>query len=231
MATMQQTGAERCFDDIYVQPHPRAYYAALGALDYEVPEHGVRVFARVLAAMAVLRARRSGPCVLRRAPRRQPDTGRGLRRSRAGDRLRNTYEPVASCLEQFGLVTEHLSDLTYPQRRFADAAEREYALGELSTLGVDPTGKEAEGRYHVSLYVSAPRADAERASVQSRSQTWQPDHMAPSSGSRGDTMLETIPDRHPSRIRAHHALGEDRGRVRQGLAAPLRRRDRVPRAG
>jgi hypothetical protein len=76
------------------------------------------------------------------------------------------YEPIASRLEQFGLVTEHLSNVTYPQRRFASAAEREYALSELSTLGVDPTGKEADGRYHVSVYVSVPRGQAERASVQ-----------------------------------------------------------------
>jgi SpoIIAA-like len=39
---------------------------------------------------------------------------------------------------------------------------------------VDPTGKEAEGRYHVSVHVSAPRADAARAS--------------------GGTMIEAIPD-------------------------------------
>ncbi len=76
------------------------------------------------------------------------------------------YEPVANCLEQFGLVTEQLPGVTFPQRRFADAAEREWALGELSTLGVDPTGKEAEGRYHVNVFVSVPRAEAERASVQ-----------------------------------------------------------------
>jgi hypothetical protein len=42
------TGAKASFDDLYVQPDPRAYYRGLGALGYEVPRHGQRVFDGVL---------------------------------------------------------------------------------------------------------------------------------------------------------------------------------------
>jgi SAM-dependent methyltransferase len=49
------------FTDIYVQPDPRAYYRTLGALDYEIPEHGCRAFHAVLDA---LRDRSESPTVL-----------------------------------------------------------------------------------------------------------------------------------------------------------------------
>jgi hypothetical protein len=39
------------FDHIYDQPDPRAYYATLGRLGYEIPTHGVDVFRHVLPAL------------------------------------------------------------------------------------------------------------------------------------------------------------------------------------
>lgn len=38
------------FDDIYDQPDPRAYFRALGPLEYQTPHHGQSVFRRALAA-------------------------------------------------------------------------------------------------------------------------------------------------------------------------------------
>jgi hypothetical protein len=67
-----------------------------------------------------------------------------------------SYQPVAECLARHGLVTERLDDVTFPQRRFASAEEQRFALAELATLGVDPTGKEADGWYHVDVYLSRP---------------------------------------------------------------------------
>jgi SAM-dependent methyltransferase len=49
------------FSDIYIQPDPRAYYRTLGALDYEIPEHGREVFDLVLDE---LRETRPSPMVL-----------------------------------------------------------------------------------------------------------------------------------------------------------------------
>ncbi|MCX4546362.1 hypothetical protein OOK52_37935 [Streptomyces sp. NBC_01565] len=38
------------FDDIYDQPDPRAYFRALGPLEYQTPHHGQMVFRRAVAA-------------------------------------------------------------------------------------------------------------------------------------------------------------------------------------
>ena len=75
------------------------------------------------------------------------------------------YEPLSALFSNRGLVTEKLSARTFPQRRFADADEREHVLQELAKLGVDPTGKEEEGWYHADLYLSRPAEDVSRVPV------------------------------------------------------------------
>ncbi len=75
------------------------------------------------------------------------------------------YGPLSELFSGYGLVTEKLSTRTFPQRRFADAAERDHALRELAKLGVDPAGKEEEGWYHADLYLSRPAEEASKASV------------------------------------------------------------------
>lgn len=73
------------------------------------------------------------------------------------------FGPIAEALASQGLVTEHLDGVTFPQRRFTGADEREYALSELDSLGIDAEGREAEGAYHVNVFLSRPAADvAER---------------------------------------------------------------------
>lgn len=75
------------------------------------------------------------------------------------------YDPLSALFSNHGLVTQKLSARTFPQRRFADAAEREHVLEELAMLGVDPAGKEEEGWYHADLYLSRPAEEASRVSV------------------------------------------------------------------
>jgi len=276
--TTPGTGAKECFDDLYVQPDPRAYFSGLGALGYEVPSHGEKVFAPVLGAMDVSRpkvvdlccsyginaallthditldelftrytddalSRASSDEVLERdraffAERRghrdvrvvgldaaapavdyavrvglldagfaedletdDPSDplsthidgadlltvtgGIGYITATTFDRLLGCmqrreppwvaalclrtvpYQPVAECLAGYGLVTEQLTGVTFPQRRFADPTERDYALGELDALGVDPAGKEADGRYHVNVYLSRPQSAVDENPVRS----------------------------------------------------------------
>ena len=43
---------KQSFDDIYRQPDPRAYFATLGPLDYQIPAHGCAVFRRLAAVLA-----------------------------------------------------------------------------------------------------------------------------------------------------------------------------------
>ncbi len=75
------------------------------------------------------------------------------------------YGPLSELFSGYGLVTEKLSTRTFPQRRFADAAERDHALRELAKLGVDPAGKEEEGWYHADLYLSRPAGEVSKAPV------------------------------------------------------------------
>lgn len=70
------------------------------------------------------------------------------------------YHDIAAVLRRHGLVTELLRDRTFPQRRFASQQERDYALQRLAARGPDPTGREAEGVYHTTFFLSRPPADA-----------------------------------------------------------------------
>ncbi len=260
------------FEELYDRPDPRAYYRGLGALGYEVPEHGRRVFDEVVralpedrptivdlccsygvnaalmkhrlrldelydhycaedlaelpsdalaaidhdffaehrradvpivfgvdsAAPAVAYAEQAGLLDVGFAENLEIDDpspdlaaasseadlitvtgGVGYITERTFDRLlggaeRETppwvatlclrtvsYERVAASLADHGLVTEQLDDVTFPQRQFANADERDTALDRLAALGIDPTGRESEGRYHVDVYLSRPAEQAE----------------------------------------------------------------------
>jgi SAM-dependent methyltransferase len=69
------------------------------------------------------------------------------------------FAPIAERLAAHGLVTEQLDGVTVPQRRFTSEAEHRYALQELDVLGVDPTGREADGAYHANVFLSRPARD------------------------------------------------------------------------
>lgn len=69
------------------------------------------------------------------------------------------YEPIAEALAGYGLVTEQLTPRTFPQRRFADDAERDAVLNALAEKGIDPRGKEDDGQHHTSLYLTRPKDD------------------------------------------------------------------------
>lgn len=71
------------------------------------------------------------------------------------------YSDVLEALSEAGMVTEELEGVTFPQRRFATRAERDFGLSRLEERGVDPTGKEADGVYHTTLFVSRPPDHAE----------------------------------------------------------------------
>ncbi|MEV3991899.1 hypothetical protein AB0J57_23590 [Streptomyces sp. NPDC049837] len=66
------------------------------------------------------------------------------------------YAPIASCLAGFGLTTRADPDRTYPQRLFTGPEERRAAIHAVRLAGLDPTGREADGRYHTTLYESRP---------------------------------------------------------------------------
>ncbi len=69
---------------------------------------------------------------------------------------RYSYDGIAATLSKHGLQTQKQEGRTYPQRRFASLQEQDATLQALDSLGVDPTGKEADGRYHAEFYLSVP---------------------------------------------------------------------------
>lgn len=72
------------------------------------------------------------------------------------------YDDIAATLGRHGLRTEKLEGVTFPQRRFASAQEQDAALRDVVAQGLDPTGLEADGRYHAELYLSRPDDDVGR---------------------------------------------------------------------
>lgn len=69
---------------------------------------------------------------------------------------RYSYDAIAEVLAGHGLVTEQEAGRTYPQRRFVDQQEQDATLRALETLGIDPAGKESDGRYHADFFCSTP---------------------------------------------------------------------------
>ncbi len=70
------------------------------------------------------------------------------------------YSDIADLLSEYGLVTERFDGLTFPQRRFADAAEQQAAIHDVQMRGLDPSGKEADGWFHADCFLSRPAAAA-----------------------------------------------------------------------
>jgi SAM-dependent methyltransferase len=66
------------------------------------------------------------------------------------------YGPSAKVLERHGLETEKLSGHTFRQRCFVDPVEQARITKLLQEKGVEPEGKESQGWYHISLFVSRP---------------------------------------------------------------------------
>lgn len=77
-----------------------------------------------------------------------------------------SYDAISDVLSKHGLVTEKLATHTFGQRRFASLEEREYVLGELKKMGIDPEGKESEGLYHADFYLSRPADLVSRTPVE-----------------------------------------------------------------
>jgi hypothetical protein len=66
------------------------------------------------------------------------------------------YSRIAEALARNGLATDKLEGATFVQRRFRDSREQREAVAALERLGVDPTGKEAEGQVYAELFLSRP---------------------------------------------------------------------------
>ncbi|WP_406164825.1 hypothetical protein [Streptomyces sp. NBC_00996] len=66
------------------------------------------------------------------------------------------YGRIAAVLASHGLHTAVDRSRTYPQRLFTGPEEQRMALADVVRAGLDPSGREASGRYHAVLYESRP---------------------------------------------------------------------------
>ncbi|MCX4792859.1 MULTISPECIES: hypothetical protein [unclassified Streptomyces] len=76
-----------------------------------------------------------------------------------------SYQPIADCLKTYGLTTGKAAERTFPQRRFTSTQEQLYAVAAVTAAGEDPRGKESEGYFHTTLYLSRPATNASRTPV------------------------------------------------------------------
>lgn len=67
------------------------------------------------------------------------------------------FQDILAVLDAHSLATETDPERTYPQRLFSDLNEQTSAVDQVLKAGDDPTGLEADGRYHTRLYESRPR--------------------------------------------------------------------------
>lgn len=63
------------------------------------------------------------------------------------------FEPLARALSDCGLVVEQ-APRSFPQRRFVDALEREWALGELAARGLETSLVDEEDRYYANFFLA-----------------------------------------------------------------------------
>ena len=76
------------------------------------------------------------------------------------------FDAIEQTLSERDYVTEKLEDRTFLQRRFTSAEEQERVLEQLDELGIDPTGKEADGYLHAEFYLSRPKVEARQMPVE-----------------------------------------------------------------
>lgn len=75
------------------------------------------------------------------------------------------FEPIAAAAAERGMVVHKLDDVSFPQRRFSDDAERDYVLKELDRLGRSAEGHEDDGFHRAELYVAHPDDESMEVSL------------------------------------------------------------------
>jgi len=69
-------------------------------------------------------------------------------------------DDIASALSNRGYAIYRLREGTFEQRRFAGKDEARKVLARLRNLGIDPTGREADGWYHADFYFAWQEAES-----------------------------------------------------------------------
>jgi hypothetical protein len=70
-----------------------------------------------------------------------------------------SFDEIAERLAAFDLVTEKLPGVTFRQRRFRDANERDGAFSAVRAAGRDPDNLESDGYFHAEFYLARPAGE------------------------------------------------------------------------
>jgi len=76
------------------------------------------------------------------------------------------FGAIEETLGNCGYVTEKLEGQTFLQRSFASSEEQEQALDQLREQGIDPTREETDGNLVAEFYLSRPKADVDKMSLE-----------------------------------------------------------------
>ena len=71
------------------------------------------------------------------------------------------FGKIVRTFAESGYVTEKLEGCTFKQRRFASSEEQTAFVDRLENIGLDTSGREAEGYSHAEFYLSRPELEAE----------------------------------------------------------------------
>jgi predicted TPR repeat methyltransferase len=76
------------------------------------------------------------------------------------------FDSIEETLNDWGFVTEKLKDRTFVQRNFASVEEQEQVKDKLREQGIDPTGKETEGKLLAEFYLSRMATEAAETPIE-----------------------------------------------------------------
>lgn len=77
------------------------------------------------------------------------------------------YRKISAALDEYGLATEKVPDAVFRQRQFATLHEQRWAIAEVVSRGLDPTGLESDGFLYADCYITRPRGECCRTPITS----------------------------------------------------------------
>lgn len=76
------------------------------------------------------------------------------------------FDVIEEALKPWGYVTEKLENRTFVQREFASTGEQAQVIDQLRGIDVDATGLEDQGQLLAEFYLSRPKEEVEKVSLE-----------------------------------------------------------------
>ena len=76
------------------------------------------------------------------------------------------FDTIEETLNDWGYVTEKFNSRTFGQHHFSSPEEQEQVIEQLTTQGIDPTGKESEDHLFAEFYLSRPANEVAKTPIE-----------------------------------------------------------------